>query len=207
MKKFLAMLLGTALLLSPAARAFADENADAKNDQTNAAKQSVYDFKVETIDGKEVKLDQYKGDVLLIVNVASKCGLTDRNYKELEPLYQKYKDQGLRILAFPANNFMGQEPGSNLEIKQFCSKNYDVTFDLFAKVSVKGDDICPLYHYLTNHPNPAVAGPVAWNFQKYLVGRDGEVIAMFSPKTPPSDKELVAAIEKALAATPSASDG
>jgi glutathione peroxidase len=158
----------------------------------------IYDFTVTTVDGKPVKLGDYAGDVLLIVNVASKCGLTKTNYQGLGPLYAKYKDQGFRVLAFPANNFLGQEPGTNEEIKRFCTTNYDVQYDLFAKVSVKGDDICPLYKFLTEHPDPSIRGEVQWNFQKYVVARDGKVLSKFAPRTPPDDPKLVAAIEEAL---------
>jgi len=167
---------------------------------------SVYDFKVKDIDGKEIDLAKYKGEVLLIVNVASKCGLTEKSYAGLEAIYKKYKDQGLKILAFPANNFGGQEPGSNSEIKEFCA-NKNVSFDLFDKISVKGGDQAPLYTYLTTHPDKAVAGDVQWNFQKYLVGRDGTVIAKFGPKTYPDDKQVTDAIEKALADKPNAAKG
>jgi len=123
-----------------------------------------------------------------------------KQYSGLESLFKKYKSDGLRVLAFPANNFANQEPGSNAEIKKFCTSKYDVTFDLFAKVSVKGDDQCDLYRYLTTHPDKAIAGKVKWNFQKYLVGRDGVVIAKFGPTTKPESKKIVKAIEEALAA-------
>ena len=121
-------------------------------------------------------------------------------YSGLESLFKKYKNDGLRVLAFPANNFANQEPGTNADIKKFCSSKFGVTFDLFAKVSVKGDDQLPLYQFLTSHPDKAIAGKVAWNFQKYLVGRDGAVIAKFGPTTKPESKKMVKAIEKALAA-------
>ncbi len=159
---------------------------------------SVYEFKVKDIDGKDVSLAKYKGDVVMIVNVASQCGLTEKSYAGLESIYEKYKGKGFKVLAFPANNFGSQEPGSNAEIKSFCSGK-KVTFDLFSKVSVKGDDQTPLYQYLTRHPDKAIAGDVQWNFQKYLVGRDGTVIAKFSPKTMPDDKSVVESVEKALA--------
>jgi glutathione peroxidase len=146
-----------------------------------------------------VALSKYKGDVLLIVNVASLCGLTKDHYAKLEPLYQKYKDQGFKILAFPANNFGKQEPGSDSEIKDTCRNAYHLSFDLFSKISVKGDDQAPLYKYLTNHPNKDISGPIEWNFQKYLVDRKGNVIAKFSPKTPPDAPEVTEKIEKALA--------
>lgn len=122
-------------------------------------------------------------------------------YSSLESTYNKYKDQGLRVLAFPANNFGQQEPGTNKEIKKFCRTRKKVTFDVFAKVSVKGDDQIPLYQYLTNHPHEAIAGEVAWNFQKYLVGRDGTVLAKWDPRMPPTDEKVIKQIEKALAAS------
>jgi glutathione peroxidase len=164
-----------------------------------ASVKSLYDFTVKDIDGKEVKLSDYKGKVLLIVNVASECGLTKPTYPQLESLYRKYKDKGLSILAFPANNFGKQEPGSNDQIKAFCTEQMKVTFDLFAKISVMGDDQAPLYQFLTNHEDEKVRGPVVWNFQKYLVGRDGRVWSKFSPRTMPEDSELIDALEKALA--------
>jgi len=160
---------------------------------------SIYEFTVKDIDGKDVTLAKYKGDVLLIVNVASQCGLTEKSYAGLEAVYKKYKDKGFKVLAFPANNFGGQEPGTNAEIKTFCQQ-HSVTFDLFDKISVKGKDEAPLYAFLTKHPDKAIAGDVQWNFQKYLIGRDGTVLAKFSPKTYPEDKQITDAIEKALEA-------
>lgn len=164
------------------------------------ATNTVHGFTVKDIDGKDVPLSKYRGDVLLIVNVASRCGYTAKSYAQMESLYQKYKDKGLRVLAFPANNFGSQEPGTNEEIKQFCASDVKVTFDLFAKISVMGEDQAPLYKFLTEHPDPAIAGPVQWNFQKYLVGRDGAVLAMYGTRTLPEDEKVVADIEKALAA-------
>jgi len=117
-------------------------------------------------------------------------------------LYRKYRDKGLRILAFPANDFGEQEPGPNADIKVFCQKNFDVSFDMFAKIAVKGEHQAPLYKFLTEHPNESVRGEVLWNFQKYLVGPDGEVIARFGPRTEPGAPELIAAIEAALATMP-----
>jgi len=185
-----------------------EEPASGAAKPTNETKEatSVHDFEVQTIDGKTVKLEEYKGNVCLIVNVASKCGLTERNYQQLEPLYQKYKDQGFRILAFPANNFGAQEPGTNQEIKQFCTTKYHASYDLFAKVSVKGEDICPLYKYLTEHPDAGIAGEITWNFQKYLVDRAGRVIAKFDPRVDPSDEKLTTRIEQALAEPPPATN-
>lgn len=172
-------------------------DTDAPTEETNM-KKSILDFEMKSISGDDVKLEKFRGDVLLIVNVASKCGLTKQNYEQLEPLYQKYKDKGFEILAFPANNFLSQEPGSNKDIAKFCEK-YNVSFPLFAKVSVKGDDCCDLYKFLINHPNKDIAGEVKWNFQKYLVDRSGKVIAKFGPRTNPESKEIEEAIDKALA--------
>jgi glutathione peroxidase len=153
----------------------------------------LYSFTMKTIDGNDKKLSDYKGKVLMIVNVASKCGHTPQ-YKGLEALYEKYKEQGFMILGFPANNFFSQEPGTNEENKTFCSLNYGVTFDMFSKISVKGDDQHPLYHYLTEES--PVPGAVKWNFQKYLVDRKGNVVDKFSPGTEPTEKEVIAEIEK-----------
>ncbi|MBV6482627.1 MAG: hypothetical protein DIKNOCCD_02377 [bacterium] len=159
---------------------------------------SVLQFTVKNIDGKDASLGDYKGKVLLVVNVASKCGYTPQ-YEGLEKIYKKYKDQGFRILAFPANNFGAQEPGTNEEIKTFCTTKYDVSFDLFEKVSVKGEDKCPLYDFLTDEKkNPGFGGEVPWNFQKYLVDREGKVIGKFEPGVAPEDPKLIDEIEKAL---------
>jgi glutathione peroxidase len=158
----------------------------------------VLSYVVKDIDGKEVNLADYKGKVVLIVNVASKCGFTPQ-YKGLEALYEKYKDQGFVIVGFPANNFKGQEPGTNEEIKQFCSNKYNVTFPIMSKISVKGDDKAPVYHYLTE-PSTAgeFAGEITWNFNKFLVDRNGQVMARFASNTTPENPSLVEAIEKAL---------
>jgi glutathione peroxidase len=155
------------------------------------------DFTMKRLDGSEQSLTDYKGKVLMLVNVASRCGLTPQ-YKGLQELYGRYQGKGFEILGFPANNFMGQEPGSDEEIAQFCEMNYGVTFPLFSKISVKGDDIHPLYATLTSQPEP-VGGEVLWNFQKYLVDRSGEVVAKFSPRATPEDPELVAKIEELIA--------
>lgn len=159
---------------------------------------SVLDFTAKSIDGEDVKLEKYKGKVMLIVNTASKCGLTPQ-YEQLEALHEKYSEKGLAVLGFPANNFGGQEPGTDEEIKEFCSSRFDVKFDMFSKVSVKGDDKAPLYSFLTSEEtNKEYAGDIKWNFTKFLVNREGEVIARFEPKTTPDDEAVVAAIEKAL---------
>lgn len=157
------------------------------------------DFDVTMIDGTEAKLSQYHGNVVMLVNVASRCGLT-KQYKQLQALNEKYADKGLIIVGIPANNFGKQEPGTNEEIAEFCSSKFNVTFDMLEKVSVKGDDITPLYAYLTSEKtNPKFAGPVKWNFTKFLIGRDGKVIARFEPRTKPDAKEVVETIEVALA--------
>jgi glutathione peroxidase len=159
---------------------------------------SVHEFTMNSIDGKPTPLSQYKGKVMLLVNVASKCGYTPQ-YTGLESLYKQYKDRGLVVVGVPANNFGGQEPGTNEEIKTFCSRTYNVTFPMMSKVSVKGDDTTPLYQYLTDPgTNPATAGDVKWNFTKFLVGKDGKVIGRFESKVKPDAAELTGAIEQAL---------
>jgi glutathione peroxidase len=185
------------------------------------AQKNIYDFTVRDIEGKEVSLADYKGKVLLIVNVASKCGLTPQ-YEGLESLYRKYKEQGLEILAFPCNQFLGQEPGTNDEIVTFCSVNYDITFPLFDKIDVNGDEESPLYTYLKaqapfkGYPEGSEkfaeqltmihqktgtgfeqGNAVKWNFGKFLVSRDGTVLLRFEPMVPPADLE--ADIQRMLA--------
>ena len=162
------------------------------------AAQNIYDFTLKTIDGKSESLPDYKGKVVLIVNVASKCGLTPQ-YSGLQSLYTKYKDQGFVILGFPANNFASQEPGTDAEIKTFCSTKYNVTFPMFSKVSVKGSDTTPLYQYLTDKDtNPSYGGEIKWNFTKFLVGRDGRILARFEPQVTPDSTEVASAVEGAL---------
>jgi glutathione peroxidase len=158
---------------------------------------SIYSFTMKDIDGKDVPLDKYKGHVLLVVNVASKCGLTPQ-YKALEALYKEKKDQGFVILGFPANNFNAQEPGTDAEIKEFCTGKYDVTFPMFSKISVKGDDTAPLYKWLIASADRHE--DIEWNFAKFLIGRDGRVIKRFTPKTTPDADEVKAAVESALTA-------
>ncbi|HOZ46815.1 MAG TPA: glutathione peroxidase [Candidatus Hydrogenedentes bacterium] len=152
---------------------------------------------VESIDGETVPLEKYKGKVLLIVNVASKCGFTPQ-YKSLQALHERYADQGLAVLGFPANDFLWQEPGSNEEIQQFCSLNYHVTFDLFAKIHVRGKDQAPLYQDLTSKKNRPFGGGIKWNFTKFVVGRDGRVSGRFAPSTDPDSAEVTRLIEKEL---------
>ena len=161
------------------------------------------DFTVKTIDGQEKKLSDYHGKVVLLVNVASKCGLTPQ-YTALESTYEKYKDKGFVIIGFPANNFGSQEPGTNEEIRQFCTSKYNVTFPMMSKISVKGGDKHPMYKFLTEgKAGEDFAGDIEWNFAKFLVDRNGNVIARFASKTTPDSPQLTAAVEKALAAEPS----
>ena len=156
-------------------------------------------FTVKDIDGKDYDLAQLKGKVVMIVNVASKCGLT-KQYAGLEKLYEKYKDRGLVIVGFPANNFGGQEPGTEEEIKTFCSTKYNVTFPMMSKISVKGENQHALYDLLTHKTPQEFRGEIGWNFTKFLVDRNGQVFARFASKTTPEDAQLVAAVEKALGA-------
>lgn len=178
--------------------------------------ESLFEIPVKTIDGRASTLGPYRGRVLLIVNVASKCGLTPQ-YSQLEKLYEAKHEAGLEILGFPANDFMGQEPGSDAEIASFCSTQYDVQFPLFSKISVKGADRHPLYRMLTDAQPEALgegpmrkrladygiksegAGEVLWNFEKFLIARDGSVAGRFSPDVAPDDPRLVAAIDRELA--------
>jgi glutathione peroxidase len=163
----------------------------------DAMPKSVLDVTLPALDGKPYPLAQLKGSVILLVNVASKCGNTPQ-YSGLEAMYEKYKAAGLVIVGVPANNFGGQEPGTNEQIAEFCSSTYKVKFPMLGKVSVKGDDITPLYKYLTTaSPKP---GPVTWNFEKFLIDRDGQVVDRFAPKTKVEDPKVVESVEKALAA-------
>jgi glutathione peroxidase len=161
------------------------------------AASGIYDFTLPSIDGRPMPLSTYKGKVILMVNVASQCGYTPQ-YSALEAIYEKYKDRGFVILGFPANNFGAQEPGTDEEIKTFCSIKYKVTFPLYAKVSVKGEDKTPLYQYITKDANPAVAGEIKWNFTKFLVDRSGKVGQRFEPAVAPDSTEMTGAIEKLL---------
>lgn len=157
-----------------------------------------YTFTMTDIDGKPIALSAYQGKVVLVVNVASKCGFT-KQYAGLQALYEKYKEQGLVILGFPANNFMGQEPGSDAEIKTFCSTKFNVSFPMFSKISVKGKDMHPLYQYLTNPDKSGeFANSISWNFNKFLIDKTGKTIGYFGSRTEPSDPQLIAAVEKAL---------
>lgn len=157
---------------------------------------AALNFTMDSIDGRAIDLSKYQGRVVLMVNVASECGYTPQ-YAGLQDLHNKYAAKGLNILGFPANEFGAQEPGTNTEIAQFCKQNYGVEFDMFSKIVVKGPGQAALYRYLTTHPK--FRGDVAWNFEKFLIGRNGEVIARFKSEVEPLSREMVSAIEGALA--------
>ncbi|HVX63644.1 MAG TPA: glutathione peroxidase [Pirellulales bacterium] len=174
--------------------ALAVEAADKAGDKAPSA----LSFKMKNLTGKDVDLSKYKGKVVLIVNVASYCGNT-KQYAPLEKLHEKYADEGLAILGFPANEFGKQEPGTDEEIADFCEKNYGVKFDMFSKVVVKGEGKCPLYEFLTSkESNPEFGGDISWNFEKFLIGRDGKVVARFAPRVSPDSEQVVSAIEEQL---------
>jgi glutathione peroxidase len=162
-----------------------------------AAPKGFYDFTLPLLNGKDAPLADYKGKVVLVVNVASRCGFTPQ-YSALESTYEKYKDQGFVVIGFPANNFAGQEPGTNEEIAKFCTGKYNVTFPVYGKISVKGDDQAALYAYLTKDANPSLAGDIKWNFTKFLVDRNGAVVARFEPPVTPDSPEVITAIEAQL---------
>jgi glutathione peroxidase len=173
--------------------------AQAEQTETNKMK-SIYEFQLKQIDGSATSLAGYKGQVMLIVNVASHCGFTGQ-YAGLQKLYETYKNRGLVLLGFPANDFLGQEPGTNAEIAQFCSLKYHVTFPMFEKIAVTGKAMHPLYLYLTDKAtNPEFSGKITWNFNKFLIDREGRIAARFGSRTDPESKDLIAAIEKALEA-------
>jgi glutathione peroxidase len=184
------MALGTGLMIG-----LPDVQAEQEGQLMAAKTTGLYDFTMDDIDGKPVSLGQYKGKVLLVVNTASFCGNTPQ-YTDLESMYEQYREKGFEILAFPANNFGQQEPGTNAEIKGFCLTKYSVSFPLFSKISVKGSDKHPLYRYLTEQsPFP---GEVEWNFQKYLVDRSGNVVGRFHHRTKPLSPEIVKEVERVL---------
>jgi glutathione peroxidase len=159
---------------------------------------SIYDIEIKTIDGEPVRLEQYRGKVLLIVNTASKCGFTGQ-YEGLQNLYETYEEKGLVVLGVPSNDFMSQEPGTNEEIQSFCKLNYGVTFPLFEKVAVKGSGQHPLFTYLTSKKtNPEFSGKISWNFNKFLISRDGQIVNRFGSRDTPDNKELISAIEAEL---------
>jgi glutathione peroxidase len=196
MKKYVTLSALAVLIIASAALALTWEGSAAMDEKM--AEKSVLDFTMKNIDGEDVKLNAYGGKVLLLVNVASKCGYTPQ-YKGLEAVYEKYKEQGLVVMGFPANNFFWQEPGTNEEIKTFCSTKYNVTFPMFAKISVKGGKIHPLYKFLTSkETNPEFSGSISWNFNKFLVDRSGKIVARFGSKDEPESPKVVQAIEQAL---------
>lgn len=158
----------------------------------------LYDFQVSTIDGEPQPLSDFEGKVVLVVNVASKCGLTPQ-YRGLESLYREYRDRGLVVLGLPCNQFMNQEPGTEDEIKAFCTTKYDVSFPLTSKIEVNGEDRHPLYQWLAGEES-GFPGPIKWNFEKFLIGRRGEPLARYAPQTAPDDARLRDEIERALAA-------
>ena len=177
----------------------ADQPKAEQPKQEKPAVPAALNFTMKSLDGKDVNLSKYQGKVVLMVNVASKCGLTPQ-YKTLQAAHDKYGPQGLAILGFPANNFGSQEPGTDAQIGEFCEKNYGVKFDMFSKISVKGDDKAPLYKYLTEQdPIGSKGKDITWNFEKFLLNRKGEVVARFSPQTKPDAPEVVKAIEAELA--------
>ena len=165
---------------------------------TFASEKSVYDYTLNSIDGQPAPFSAFKGKVLMLVNVASRCGYTPQ-YSALESVYEKYKDKGLVIVGVPANNFGAQEPGTNEEIKTFCTRKYNVQFPMMSKVSVKGSDTAPLYQYLTDTKlNPKTGGEIKWNFTKFLVDRQGNIVARFEPEVTPDSPQVISAIESAL---------
>jgi glutathione peroxidase len=164
--------------------------------------ETVLRFKMQSLAGEEVDLAKYQGKVVMIVNVASKCGYTGQ-YEQLQKLHEKYASQGLAVLGFPCNQFLGQEPGSAEEIQAFCRKNYGVTIDMFAKVEVNGENACELYKFLTSlDTTPKGAGKIGWNFEKFLIDRNGTVVGRFGSSTKPDAPEVVAIIERELAKGP-----
>jgi len=190
------LALAASLGLASASHGARAEGPGRKADGGRPMTQNIHDFRVRGIDGEEKSLADYRGRVLLIVNTASRCGFTPQ-YASLEKIYRDYRERGFEVLAFPANNFMNQEPGTDAEIKDFCTLRYDTSFPLFSKISVKGRDMAPLYAYLTREsPFP---GAIGWNFTKFLVARDGQVIARFDSRTDPGDRKVTEAIETALA--------
>ncbi|MBX3101681.1 MAG: glutathione peroxidase [Bacteroidetes bacterium] len=181
------------ILVGNAACSTAQQDVSAKGKKSHPVAASVYDFTVQDIEGRDVSLSQYKGKVLVFLNVASKCGYTSQ-YADWQAFYEQYTDKGVVVLGFPANNFMGQEPGTDKDIKSFCSTNYNVTFPLFSKISVKGHDMAPLYRYLTE----TTGEPISWNFNKVLVGKDGKPAAHFKSAVKPDDPAFIAALNKLL---------
>ncbi len=199
MKLLLCLLCGAALLVSCQSARSVEPAAKAEDKaETSPSPMKIYDYKLESLDGQPVDMSKYQDKVLLIVNTASNCGYT-KQYAGLQALSEKYKAQGLEVLGFPANNFGGQEPGDATEIGEFCQKNYGVTFDLFAKSSVNGADKSPFFAYLTESANSEKTGDIAWNFEKFLVARDGQLVNRYKSSVTPQSEELTTAIEAQLA--------
>ncbi len=197
MKRYIIFgLLALAVFVSGAQCATGHPSQSEKNDSTNYSNaKPVYQFKVNDLYGDEFDFSSLKGKKVMIVNTASKCGMTPQ-YKDLQALYEKYSDKGFIIIGFPANNFMNQEPGTNEEIAKFCEINYGVTFPMMSKVSVKGDDIHPVYQYLTlKEQNGFEDSSVKWNFQKYLINEEGYVVKVISSRTNPLNEEIINWIE------------
>ncbi|HEX8456715.1 MAG TPA: glutathione peroxidase [Pyrinomonadaceae bacterium] len=204
MKKFMIGAVALCIAVTSVALLFAkarETNEDARVASPANGKETtktVYDFTLKDSKGKDVRLEEFRGQVVMLVNVASKCGYTPQ-YEGLQKIYERYQERGFTILGFPANNFGAQEPGTNEEIQQFCRINYGVTFPVFAKISVKGEDKHPLYKYLTGkETNPEFAGEIKWNFNKFLVGRDGRILARFDSADEPESAKVTQAIEAAL---------
>lgn len=208
MKRFASVFAASVACLALTSGIFADktEKSAAKSDTKSESSKKedskvspALSFTMDSLEGKPVKLSKYAGKVVLMVNVASECGLTPQ-YEQLEELHEKYHDKGLSILGFPANEFGKQEPGTNKEIAEFCSKNYGVKFDMFSKVVVKGDGKCELYQYLTSkEKNGKFGGDITWNFEKFLLNKKGEVVQRFAPNVKPNADVVVKAIEAELA--------
>ena len=204
MKIFVAAVLSLSLLavwVSPSvSKEKAKESKDTKAEEKSGKKDAgpVLNRKMKSLSGKTVDLSKYSGKVVLIVNTASQCGLTPQ-YEGLQKLHEKYNDKGLAVLGFPCNQFGAQEPGTEEEISEFCTQNYGVKFDMFAKIEVNGDNRDDLYKYLTaQQTEPKSSGKITWNFEKFLIGRDGKVAARFIPKTEPESEQLITAIETEL---------
>lgn len=194
MKKIFVIVAFISLLSCKQGKDVSNGNAPVTSEQPS----SVYDFTMKTLYGEEKKISDFKGKVLVIVNTASKCGLTPQ-YAEIEAFYNNYKDKGVEVLGFPANNFLWQEPGTDDEIAKFCEENYGVSFTMFSKISVKGKDIDPLYNYLTKRENNGVLdADVSWNFQKFIIDRNGKLITFFSPKTTVTSPEFLKTIDELL---------
>ena len=190
------MFAAVCLMSFAALVGYSDDKPSGKGDKNVPP---VLSFKMKRLDGKEGNLADYQGKVVMIVNVASQCGLTPQ-YEQLEALHEKYAEKGLAVVGFPANEFAKQEPGTDAEIAAFCKDTYDVKFDMFSKVVVKGDGQCALYKYLTSkETDPKFSGDITWNFEKFLIGRNGQIVARFAPKVKPDSDEVIKAIETELA--------